>query len=371
MQDDLYYMRRAYDLAWRGLYTTYPNPAVGCVLVRDGQIIGEGYHQRAGEDHAEVKALRQAGNAEGATAYVTLEPCSHYGRTPPCALRLLNEKVARVVYACSDPDPRVQGGGHRLLCEGGVRVESGILEQECRFLNRAFMHSVVTSLPYVTVKIGMSLDAKSALSSGESKWITSPDSRMSVQDLRAKCDVLVTGSGTVLSDNPGLDVRYGELAPSVQDFLHDEQVRQPLKVVLDTRGRLDPGAFKLFMSGQTLWCVGGEELSERRLTDHVVRLTLPRDGEHLDFKALLSYLGSRQYRRVLVEAGATLTGEVVRRYAQELYVFMAPRLLGETARGAFALPSPDTLQECRSFRLHSLRALPSSDVRLHYLLDRG
>ncbi|MCR5536031.1 MAG: bifunctional diaminohydroxyphosphoribosylaminopyrimidine deaminase/5-amino-6-(5-phosphoribosylamino)uracil reductase RibD [Succinivibrio sp.] len=371
MRDDLYYMQLAYANAYRGLYSTYPNPAVGCVIVRDGQILGEGYHQKAGCDHAEIRALKACGQSvAGATAYVTLEPCCHYGRTPPCALRLAKERVARVVYACEDPNPKVAGGGRKILEEAGIEVESGVLDQQCRFLNRAFFYSIVRKRPYVTVKIGMSLDARTALASGESKWITAADSRALVQDLRAKCDVLLTGSETVIKDDPRLNVRYEELDPSVQAFLPEKLCRQPLKVVLDTRARLNPQDYQLFKSGRVLWCVGGESLFEEQLSEGLVKLTLPLKDGHVDFALLLDYLGSKQYRRLLVEAGATLTGFVLRHFAQELYVYQAPKLLGLEGRPAFLLPSPDSLSMAQTLSLHRVNALASGDLRLHYLLNR-
>lgn len=361
-------MTRALELASYGLYTTYPNPAVGCVFVRDGKIIGEGYHHRAGEPHAEIMALNAAGDVRGATAYVSLEPCSHYGRTPPCALRLCQEHVARVVVASGDPNPKVSGRGIAMLREAGIDVTEHVLEEQACYLNRAFFKGITKKQPYVTLKVGMSLDGKTALSDGRSKWITSAEARLQVQDIRAKCDVIVTGSGTVQADDPRLNVRYGELPERVRDFLPEDKLRQPLKVVMDTRGRLDVEKYQIFSEGRVLWCTAGAEaFTEEILNEHVTRLYLPVAPEgHLDFGALLEYLGAREYRRVMVEAGAGLTATVVSSYADELYVFMSPKILGATARGAFAIDEVHDLDEADRYMLHSVRTC-GSDVRLHYL----
>lgn len=361
-------MTRALELASYGLYTTYPNPAVGCVFVRDGKIIGEGYHHRAGQPHAEIMALNAAGEVRGATAYVSLEPCSHYGRTPPCALRLCQEKVSRVVIASGDPNPQVCGRGIAMLREAGIEVKEHVLEEQACYLNRAFFKGITRKIPYVTLKVGMSLDGKTALSDGRSKWITSAEARLQVQDIRAKCDVIVTGSGTVEADDPRLNVRYGELPLKVRQFLPEQMLRQPLKVVLDTRGRLDIEKYQIFSAGQVLWCTaGGKPLCEETVNAQVKRLYLPvTDRGHLDFGTLLEYLGQREYRRVMVEAGAGLTATVVSSYADELYVFMSSKILGAAARSAFAVEEVHNLDEADRYMLHSVRTC-GSDVRLHYL----
>lgn len=200
---DKKFMMQALKLASCGLYTSYPNPAVGCVIVRDGKIIGRGYHHKAGCPHAEIMALQDASfDVEGATVYVTLEPCSHYGRTPPCALKLKELKVKRVVAAADDPNPKVNGKGFKILRDAGIEVTQHVLEKEALFQNRAFMKSITGPIPYVSVKVGMSLDGKTALKDGSSKWITGPESRQKVQDIRAKSDCIITGVNTVIADDP-------------------------------------------------------------------------------------------------------------------------------------------------------------------------
>ena len=224
-------MMQALKLASCGLYTSYPNPAVGCVIVRDGKVIGEGYHHAAGQPHAEIMALADANyDVEGATVYVTLEPCSHYGRTPPCALKLVEMKVSKVVVAADDPNPKVNGRGFQILKEAGIEVVQHVLEKESLYQNRAFFKSIQGPYPYVSVKVAMSLDGKTALADGSSKWITGERSRQKVQDIRAKSDCIITGVNTVIADDPQLNVRYETLRKKYLKKIDREYIRQPLKV---------------------------------------------------------------------------------------------------------------------------------------------
>src|SRR5476649_2656060 len=231
-------MARALELARKGIYSTHPNPLVGCVIVREGQIVGEGWHVRAGEPHAEVHALRQAGDkAKGATAYVTLEPCSHHGRTPPCADALVNAGVARVVAAMQDPNPDVAGRGLLRLMNAGIAVQSGVLESEARTLNKGFLKRMEHGLPYVRVKLAMSLDGRTAMESGESQWITGPEARSAVQRLRAQASVVLTGADSVLADNARMTVRPAELGLDPELTALAER-RPPLRVLIDGRLRV-------------------------------------------------------------------------------------------------------------------------------------
>ena len=244
--EDAHYMARAIRLAERGRYTTDPNPRVGCVIVRDKHVLAEGWHRVAGQAHAEVDALAKLnGSAEGATAYVTLEPCSHHGRTGPCAQALLESGVAAVVIAMLDPNPLVAGRGVALLEQAGVRVRSGLMEQEARALNKGFLSRMERKRPWVTIKLATSLDGRTAMASGESKWITGPEARKDVQRLRAESSAIVTGIGTVLSDDPALTVRPEEF-DSVEGFDKTEP-RQPLRVVLDAKAQLS-GREKIFQN---------------------------------------------------------------------------------------------------------------------------
>ena len=368
-------MKQAIKLASCGLYTSYPNPAVGCVIVRDGKVIGRGYHHKAGLPHAEIMALQDASfDVEGATVYVTLEPCSHYGRTPPCAKKLVECKVARVVAACGDPNPKVCGRGFAILREAGIEVVEHVLEKEALFLCRAFMKSIVKGIPYVAVKTGMSLDAKTALCNGKSKWITNSESRAKVQDIRAKSDCIITSSNTVMADDPMLNVRYEELKKKNRKKIDFECARQPLKVILDSNGNLDISKYQIFSKGQNLLVCASDNLEELNketiINENVSSVYIKRSSDgHIDINALLEYLGTKQIRKVLVEAGSNLISAFLNANAvDEIYAFVAPKLLGERARDAFNTQNVLDLSVCREFNLHKTKRY-GNDVLLHYILE--
>ncbi|BDM65431.1 riboflavin biosynthesis protein RibD [Shewanella sp. NFH-SH190041] len=343
---DMQMMARAITLARRGRYTTAPNPNVGCVLVKDGTVIGEGFHIRAGGPHAEVHALRQAGEqAQGATAYVTLEPCSHYGRTPPCAKGLIDAGVSRVVVAMKDPNPQVAGQGIAMLRDAGIDVSAGLLEAQSRALNPGFLTRMETGLPFVTVKVAASLDGKTALGNGESKWITGPAARADVQRLRARHSALITGIDTVLADNPTLNVRLAQLDSVCCDtgVLNDMTLQQPLRVVLDSRARLIAAdATNLFGFTAPILLVTTRPYSDAQLAQfpaHVETLVLPAVAGRVDLTALLQHLGQR-VNSVLVEAGATLAGAFIAAgLADELVLYQAMKILGDQGRDMLVLPA--------------------------------
>nr|WP_050814222.1 bifunctional diaminohydroxyphosphoribosylaminopyrimidine deaminase/5-amino-6-(5-phosphoribosylamino)uracil reductase RibD [Ectothiorhodospira sp. PHS-1] len=331
-------MGRALQLARRGLYTTDPNPRVGCVVVRDGHVLGEGFHVRAGEPHAEVLALAHAGEAaRGATAYVTLEPCSHHGRTPPCVDALLRAGVGRVVVAMTDPNPLVAGRGLERLREAGVAVAVGLMESEARALNPGFVSRMERGRPWVRVKLAASLDGRTAMASGESRWITGEAARRDVQFLRARASAILTGMGTVRADDPRLDVRLSAEALDV-----DGPVRQPLRVVLDREGRLTAAARLFQTEGPVLVLTDPEALARqtRDLADvnaRVEAVTVSRG--HLDLPAVMNLLARHQVNELHVEAGPVLCGALLGAgLVDELVIYLAPHLMGATARGLFDLP---------------------------------
>lgn len=353
---DRHYMQQAIDLAWKGLYTTGCNPRVGCLLVRDGKVIGSGYHVRAGEEHAEVNALASAESAAaGATAYVTLEPCNHQGKTPPCCAALIEAGIARAVVAMVDPDPRVSGGGIAALRAAGIEVTCGMLEAEARELNPGFIKRMGTGLPWVRVKLAMSLDGRTAMASGESQWITGPAARADVQRLRARSCAIVTGVDTVIADDAALTVRPGETGLD-NDEARAAAQQQPLRVVLDSTLRMPLDATLLSAPGRTL-VVATDKAPESR------RRALEQRGAEVigagrdarpDLKRMLLELAGRQCNEVLVEAGATLSGAVVAEgLADELVVYMAPTLLGSSARPLLSLPL-DTMAEQRRLEIDSI-----------------
>ena len=322
---DFEMMSRALMLAKLGIYTTAPNPNVGCVIVRDGEIVGEGHHHRAGEPHAEVHAMRMAGDkTQGATAYVTLEPCSHYGRTPPCAEGLIKAKVARVVCAMEDPNPKVAGRGFQMLRDAGVEVQVGLLESEAIELNKGFIKFMQTGMPYIQLKMAASLDGQSALSNGQSQWITSPKARQDVQRYRALSGGILSTSKTVIDDNASLNVRWEDLPKSVQTQYPQEDVRQPPRVIFDRQSQLSDD-LKLFNTDgeRIIVSQGGDmapELDENGQIDLAATLRNVASGYHIN--------------HLWVEAGATLASSLIKaNLVDELIVYLAPKLMGSDGRG--------------------------------------
>lgn len=357
MTSDQGFMARALELARKGLYSTHPNPRVGCVIVRDGVIVGEGWHARAGEPHAEVHALRQAGDkARGATAYVTLEPCSHHGRTPPCADALVNAGVARVVAAMQDPNPQVAGSGLLRLMNAGIAVQSGVLDSEARALNAGFVKRMEHGLPFVRVKLAMSLDGRTAMASGESQWITGPDARAAVQRLRAQSSVVLTGADTVLIDNARLTVRPDELGLAA-DVTALAAARPPLRVLIDGRLRV-PLSASFFQAGPALVaaCASQSAQSAYREQGHEL-LSLPGAAGQVDLQRLLTELGARGANEVLVEAGARLAGAFAQAgLVDEFQIFIAGKFLGSSARPLLDLPLVQ-MSEALELNITDIRAV--------------
>ena len=354
-----YYMAEAIQLARKGWYTARPNPRVGCVLVRDGQLVGQGAHLKAGEPHAEVYALRQAGElAKGADAYVTLEPCSHHGRTPPCAEALIKAGVRRVFVAMQDPNPLVSGRGVALLEAAGIPVVAGLLEDQAQALNAGFIQRMQTGRPRVLAKQAMSLDGRTAMASGESQWITGPEARADVQRLRAESCAVVTGIASLLADNSRLNVRAPEWADN-PDFT------QPLRVVLDSQLRTPAQAAIFQQPGSTLVVTSEVALANnlqqlqalQAAGAEVTCLPLAASGG-LDLSKLLDLLGQRQCNQLLVEAGARLTGAFVQQQlVDELWLYMAPKFLGHQALGLLEMPGLNTLAACPQMQVVDVRAL--------------
>ncbi len=325
------HMAHALRLAERGLYTTQPNPRVGCVIAHGREVVGAGFHQRAGEPHAEVFALREAGErARGATAYVTLEPCAHHGRTPPCADALVAAGVGRVVIAAEDPFPQVDGHGIGKLRAAGIAVEQGLMREAARELNCGFFSRIERGRPFVRVKLAMSLDGRTALASGESKWITGAAARADVQRWRARSSAILTGSGTVLADNPRLTVRRVE-GPAGSPL-------PPWRVILDTHLRTPSGSHVLDTTAPTLLmhAAGAPVAAHLAATE---RVAIAGHGGQLDLAAVLAELARREVNEVHVEAGPALCGALFEQGClDELLLYVAPLLLGDGARPLLQLP---------------------------------
>lgn len=355
--NDTQWMKRALELAQLARPISPPNPSVGCVLVRDGLVLGEGFTQVVGGDHAEIQAIKDAQRRgytiEGATAYVTLEPCSHYGRTPPCALRLVKEKVARVVIACLDPNPKVAGRGVAILKEAGIEVVTDVLSQEAWQINAGFMTQMTQHRPWVRLKVAMSMDGFTALPNGESQWITGPQARNDGHRYRSYCGAILTGIGTVLADNPQMNVRFnGSLAS-----------RQPLKVILDSELKTPENA-RLFDDGQVLICCA--HMPEPRVSVLKARgaeiLCLPNAQGQVDLKAVIKELARRSINDVHVEAGATINGALMTLgLVDELLIYTAPKFLGQ-GRGAFVLPESENLNDLTTWHVLSSEKI-GQDVR--------
>jgi diaminohydroxyphosphoribosylaminopyrimidine deaminase / 5-amino-6-(5-phosphoribosylamino)uracil reductase len=358
---DRFAMQRALTLAARGLETTDPNPRVGCVIARAGRIIGEGWHERAGDSHAETVALRAAGEqAAGATAYVTLEPCNHHGRTPPCVAALTAARIARVVYAVADPNPLVNGQGAHALRLAGVEVEAGLNATEARELNAGFIKRMQHGRPWMRLKLAMSLDGRTALANGESQWITGEAAREDVQRWRARSSAILTGVGTVLADDPRLDVRL-----PAED---GQERRQPFRVVLDSRLRTPPAARLFDGGGDVLILTGDGALDETRLGALAARgarvESLPLVHGWLSLAAVADRLGELEANEVLIEAGPTLAGELLQQgLLDELLLYVAPKLLGPSGRELIAMPELAALADAPALVLLDTQRV-GDDLRL-------
>lgn len=356
--EDHQWMARALRLAERGAMTARPNPRVGCVIVRDGACVGEGWHARTGEAHAEVHALRAAGDAaRGAIAYVTLEPCSHFGRTPPCCDALLEAGVAEVVVAMRDPNPTVAGNGLERLRQGGVGVREGVLEPGALALNAGFARRMLRQRPWVRCKLAASLDGRTAMASGESRWITGAAARADVHRWRARSCAIVTGSGTVRADDPALTVR---------DVAGAADIPPPLRVVLDSALTTPPSARLLAAPGPVLILTSSEDTGRRAALEaagaEVERIATRSGG--LDLQAVLELLAGRQVNELLVESGPTLAGAFLDGgWVDELIVYLAPHLMGHQARPLLRLPGLETMAGRRPLTLLDVRQV-GNDIRI-------
>lgn len=355
---DHQYMAQALRLAEQGLYTTAPNPRVGCVIVKDGLVIGEGAHLRAGEPHAEVMALRAAGGhapdkIPGADVYVTLEPCSHHGRTPPCADTLINAGVKRVLAAMQDPNPQVAGSGLARLAASGIEVASGLMEAQARALNPGFISRMTRGLPYVRSKIAASLDGRTALANGVSQWITGAAARLDVQHWRARSCAIMTGVYTVLADDPNMNVRTLNIG------------RQPLRVVVDSRLRIAPQA-NILKGGNVLVAYASDPDNKASALQQAGAelLLMPDASGRVHLKNLLQELARREINEILVEAGQGLNGALLEQnLIDEFLLYYAAVLMGGAAKGMFAMPALTQMSQRTQLEIMDLRQV-GSDIRL-------
>jgi diaminohydroxyphosphoribosylaminopyrimidine deaminase/5-amino-6-(5-phosphoribosylamino)uracil reductase len=347
-------MSYAIRLAERGAYTTHPNPRVGCVIVKNNKIIGEGWHIEAGKEHAEINALNDIVNsksdmdAKGATVYISLEPCSHQGKTGPCSTALVNAEVGKVIVAMLDPNPLVAGQGIQELKDNNIEVEVGLLQAQAEQLNLGYIKRMKTGRPFIRNKMAMSLDGRTALASGESKWITSEDARQDVHKLRARSDCIVTGVGTILTDDPSMTVRMEGI------------LQQPLRVIIDTHLSTPLDAKILAQQGKTIILTSREDQGDvkrfAKLGIDVIKI--PQNGSNLDLEAVVDYLSTLNVNEVLVEAGATLSGAMLQAgLVDELVIYMAPILLGNKAKGLFGLSNLETMNQKIALNIIEQRAV--------------
>jgi len=356
VNQDADYMSRALVLARQGECTSDPNPRVGCVLVKEDCVIAEGWHMKAGLAHAEIDALSKVDDARGATAYVTLEPCSHVGKTGPCCDALISAGIARVVVAIQDPNPLVSGRGVKRMQDAGIQVDCGVLQDDALALNRGFIKRMTTGQPWLRSKLAMSLDGRTAMASGESKWITSAESRLDVQQLRAESSVVLTGINTVLADDPSMNVRL------------DKEVIQPIRVILDSQLQMSVNAKMLNLPGQT-WVLTCNDNKQKITVLEAAGgqvFQIKNHNGRLDLQAVMMFLGKKQINTVLVEAGAVLNGALLEQgLVDEWLVYMAPCVLGDQGRGLFHLPAAQTIADKKQFKMSSVRQV-GPDLRLTF-----
>ncbi|MGZ8953604.1 MAG: bifunctional diaminohydroxyphosphoribosylaminopyrimidine deaminase/5-amino-6-(5-phosphoribosylamino)uracil reductase RibD [Methylovulum sp.] len=353
-KQDASYMAMAIQLAKNGWHTTDPNPRVGCVLVRDGVIIGKGWHVRAGLAHAEIEALKTLEDAKGATAYVTLEPCSHQGRTPPCCDALIKAGVSRVVMAMQDPNPLVSGRGLEKLKAAGIEVVCGVLQEDAQALNRGFIKRMTKNRPFVRTKLAMSLDGRTAMASGESKWITSAEARTDVHRLRAESSAILTGINTVITDDPALTAR----------FFFD--VVQPVRVLLDSNLRTPITAKMVNLPGRSLILTCSQDQAKQQALQKVgfEIYCLADQNNRLDLHKVMSFLADQQINDVLVEAGSILNGSLLaERLIDEFVVYMSPCILGDQGRGLFHIPGLQAMADKKNLKLVDVRQV-GQDLKL-------
>lgn len=352
--DDHQFMARALCLAEQGLYSTMPNPRVGCVIVKNNKIVGEGAHLKAGEPHAEVFAIRQAGEqVKGATAYVTLEPCSHTGLTPPCSQAIINAGIAKVIVAMQDPNPQVSGSGLAHLQSHNIEVATGLMERQAQELNPGFISRMSRNMPFVRSKIAASLDGKTALKNGESKWITGESARLDVQHWRARSCAILTGAGTVLADNPSMNVRELSIG------------RQPLKVIVD--GQLQTAVNANILQGGNVliaFANDSQNKANQLLETGAELLCIPNSKGKVCLKTLLSHLASQQINEVLCEGGEGLNGALMAQsLINELLIYYAPKLMGSAAKSMFAMPEFNSMSQAIALDILDVRLI-GADIRL-------
>lgn len=344
---DVFYMKKAITLAKLGEYTTSPNPNVGCIIVKNNIIVGEGWHKKTGEEHAETIALKKAGQrAKNATAYITLEPCSHFGHTPPCCVSLIESGVLRVVIATMDPNPKVSGNGIKWLEKKGILVTIGVMSEEAKDINQPFFKRMQTGLPWIQLKLGVSLDGRSALNNGMSKWITSIESRNDVQLFRRKSNAILSSSQTIITDNPLLNVRYIKKTNVIIDDY--KKIEQPIRIIIDSKNRVTP-YHKLINDHGEIWLIRLIK-DKKKWPKNVKQIIISKYNNKINLLKLFYYLGKNEINLLWIEAGALLSGALIKmNIIDEIIIYMSPKILGNHGKPLFILENYSNFLQVPNF----------------------
>lgn len=363
MTIDKFYMKYAIHLANKGKFTTTPNPNVGCVIVKNNNIVGKGWHECAGKEHAEIHALNMAGKkALGATAYINLEPCSYFGRTPPCCNELMKYGIKRVVIGIKDPNPKVSGNGIKLLKKFGIEVIYGILIKKSKEVNLTYIKRMKTGFPWIQIKLGSSLDGNIAMSNGESKWITSLESRRDSQCLRAQSSAILSTSATILKDNPRLTVRWQELNKKIKKIYPEKKLRNPIRIILDSKNLIKPSHNIIHQPGKNILVRLNKD--KIKWPKNTKQLIIPSLNKHINIKVLLETLGKKEINYLLVESGSILSGFLLQNgYFDEIIIYLSGKVLGDKTISLFQLKNISQISECINLSFKKISRI-GSDIRL-------
>ncbi|WP_343152551.1 bifunctional diaminohydroxyphosphoribosylaminopyrimidine deaminase/5-amino-6-(5-phosphoribosylamino)uracil reductase RibD [Buchnera aphidicola] len=360
---DIFYMKKAINLAKLGMFTTFPNPNVGCIIVKKSKIVGKGWHKKSGEEHAEIYALKQAKKkAKGATAYITLEPCCHYGKTPPCCKALFYAGISKVVIASKDPNPKVNGLGLLWLKKRGILIKEGVLKDEAKYINQGFFKRMKTGIPWIQLKLAMSIDGRSSLQNGKSKWITSKKSRIDVQYFRAKSNAILSTSKTILNDNPSLNIRYHEFNDKKLKKYDINKKNQPIRIIIDSKNRLTPSNKFIYTKGNIILV----RLKYDNLTwpKNVKQLLVPSYKKKIDLHHLFKILGKSNINTIWIESGPSLSGALLKyKLIDELIIYIAPKLFGHHSNPLCLLDMYSEISEVPKLSFSSIQKI-DSDIRI-------
>ncbi|WP_343188529.1 bifunctional diaminohydroxyphosphoribosylaminopyrimidine deaminase/5-amino-6-(5-phosphoribosylamino)uracil reductase RibD [Buchnera aphidicola (Neophyllaphis varicolor)] len=362
--NDIIYMKKALMLAKKGQFSAAPNPNVGCVIVKNGKIIGEGWHIRQGEPHAEINALKKlTENAYGATVYINLEPCSHFGYTPPCCKSLVLAGIKRIVIAMIDPNPLVSGKGIKYMKKHGISISCGLMKKEAESINKGFNKRMKTGLPWIQLKMASSIDGKISMSDGNSKWISSVESRKDVQYFRAKNQVILSTSKTIIKDNPSLNVRYSDMNQKTQSYFLNAKIKQPIRLIIDSNNHIKPFHNVIQTQGKVL--LARLKPDKEKWPKNTKQIIIDKDNNNkIDLLSLIYKLGSKKVNNVWVEAGSQLAGSLINiKLVDELIIYLSPKILGEKSKDIFTLKKTLKISETIDFRFKKIKRI-GKDLRI-------